>query len=280
MISDVKKFYLPYMEHDPNVRYMWYILWYYFLPKVNPNWKSFLKVNTIKKKELIYDYITTSDEAVTLWFLDLLLPKVQEQHAKNWPVVPKSSGEGDQESRTKKKEYSIIYKKIHDSKKLNQGELACCWSNVFWEELTVRHPSMFKSEVSNKKNLNTSNEENEEEIFLPDIDEEDNDLKLYFNIRQTSHQKSEYSLIAPSSELNTTIEDTFIAREENHINSVPNYSTINPTNSSDDVIYNDQNQLKENLKDTPTQDNNLKDNQESNTASVTIHGQEIKPVSV
>ena len=233
-----------------------------------------------KKKELIYDYITTSDETVTLWYLDLWLPKVKEQHANNWPVVPKSSGEGDQESRTKKKEYAIIYKKINDVKKINKGELAFRWSNIFWEELTVRHPSMFKSEVSVKKNLNISNEENEEAIFLPDMDEENNDLKHYFNISQkTSVENNLYSFIAPSAKMETPIDNTLDLAKGNKTNTNPSPSPTDTTYTIQDVMWpNDQNQIKENSEET---DATLKDYEESNVApTVTVNGQDITPVRV
>jgi hypothetical protein len=241
MLDEMKKFYSIEFEDDPDVRNMWFILWYYFLPKVNPNWKSFFRVKTIKNKESIYDYITTSDEAITLWFLDLWLPKVKELHEQKWPTIPKSTGEGDQVSRTKKKEYAIIYKKINDCKKINRGEVAFRWSNIFWEELVKRNPSLFKSEVTQKKNVNLNDEQNEEAIFLPGIDEEDSELKQYFNTRQTSDIIYTPMTVALSDDSKNNNEFADIIGEEKNIPKSPKET------SNNNIIYNKETDGEEKL---------------------------------
>ena len=98
-------FYDSTLEKEDGVRRMWYIYCYHFLPKINKEWCNALHSSRLRKKTFIFDYITTSDEAMTRWFLKIWEPKIKEQWKNKWPIVPRSYGDGEHELKAGLKDY-------------------------------------------------------------------------------------------------------------------------------------------------------------------------------
>jgi hypothetical protein len=184
-------FYSPEHELNEDVRKMWYVFCFHFLPKVNKEWKDCLQGSRLRKKTFIYNHITTSDEAIVNWFIKLWEPKIKEQYQKGWPIVPKSLGEGEQELKQRQKEYIRIHHNVHTYKSKDNGELACKWNDIFWEEVVANNPKVFKDTIHNlDKNIPETSLAIGEDDVLPDIDD-DNDLPGYYGRRNTATIVSE-----------------------------------------------------------------------------------------
>jgi hypothetical protein len=67
-------------------------------------------MSQIRKKTSLFQNITTSDEAITLWSIKLWAPKGKDQCDKGWPVVTKAHEKEEQELRAVLKDYVNIYK--------------------------------------------------------------------------------------------------------------------------------------------------------------------------
>lgn len=182
LLQSVPFFYSVDSENDKSVRKMWYIFCYYFLPKINKDWKECLQSSRLRKKSFIFDHITVSDEAMTQWFLNVWEPKILKEKESNWLLPERSYGEGEHELRTGLKVYVEIYNKITYCRKLDNGDAACRWNDIFWEEMVVNHPSAF-TEYSSQKQLDTTfvpvKSTKEDTVVLPDIENDDEILELF-----------------------------------------------------------------------------------------------------
>jgi hypothetical protein len=86
MLNLIDCLYKEEYEEDENVRELWYLFCYHFLPKINKNWKLCLEGTRILKKTFMYEnMITTSDKAMTLWMIKNWEPKLKDQSEKGWP---------------------------------------------------------------------------------------------------------------------------------------------------------------------------------------------------
>lgn len=174
-------FYDSKFEQDKDVRNMWYIFCFNFLSKINKDWNNCLQPSRLRKKTFLFDHITTSDEAMTQWFIKHWEPKIKEQQENGWPPMEKSRGEGDHELKAGQKDYVALYQKILQSKTIENGELACRWNDIFWEEMESNHPIAFIEDQAQSTTavMNESKSNlNEEIIVLPDIDDENIFLDL------------------------------------------------------------------------------------------------------
>jgi hypothetical protein len=199
-------------EEDENVRELWYLFCYHFLPKINKNWKLCLEGTRILKKTFMYEnMITTSDEAMTLWMIKNWEPKLKDQSEKGWPDNGKKrktkQGEklGEQELRAGLRDYIQYHNLINDFKNKENGAVACRWAEIFWEELVARNPNMFKKSngrdnVSGNENIGKETNHGEV-ILLPGIDNQQHNQNV--NILSCSNmQKSIKSVTESNSSVN------------------------------------------------------------------------------
>jgi hypothetical protein len=123
LFESMNGFYKKEFENDKNVRKMWCIYCNHFLSKVSKEWNEATKEDRLRKKTLLYKHVTTSDEAIIQLFIKIWLPKLKEQAEKEWPVVPKSTGKGEQDIKKWKDEYIKIYNSIDIGKKRKMEHL-------------------------------------------------------------------------------------------------------------------------------------------------------------
>ena len=195
-------FYDPQYEQDANVRHMWFVFIFFFLPKINKDWKENLQPSRLRKKTFIYDHITTSDEAMTRWFLKIWEPKIKDQFEKGWPHVGKSYGDGEQELRKGLKDYVAIHQKVSDCKMSEAGKLAIRWNDIFWEEMIKHNPSAFDEDVSNQSTILESTIFNTttETVVLPDMDDDEGFLQILKNKKSIdSVEASNNKVVIPTS---------------------------------------------------------------------------------
>ena len=189
-------------ENDPSVRKLWYLFCYHFLPKINKEWKLCLEGNRILQPTFLYEKLTTSDEAMALWFLKNCVPKMKEQSEKGWPDnikkrIKKGVKQGEQELKNGLPDYIKFHTLISDFKNEEQGVLACRWSEMFWEELIANNPKLLKK-GNCKDQLEDTYQLNEEckgeVIVLPGIDNSDNhqsiNLLSCYNMRKALKTKN------------------------------------------------------------------------------------------
>lgn len=166
-------------ENDPNVRKLWYLICYHFFPKMNKEWKQCLEGSRILQQTFLYEKITTSDEAMTLWMIKIWEPKIKEYTSeKGWPDKTKNNAkkgikQGEHELKAGLPDYIKFHNHISDFKNKEQGMVACRWNEIFWDELVTRNPQLFKKPnlEDQSGNANHLNEANTGEVLvLPGID--------------------------------------------------------------------------------------------------------------
>lgn len=170
-VTNLKNVYKPEFANDAEVRKAWYYFGFYFLPLVNKDWKENLHISRLRKKSMICEHVTTSDEAIVQWFLELWEPKIKYEYENNWPPIKKSYGEGDQELKARQNEYIFIHQNLNQSKWVNGGEFASQWNDIFWEMVEVNNPSAFKDIVPVLKQEEKKMENGEKTVPLPGIDD-------------------------------------------------------------------------------------------------------------
>jgi hypothetical protein len=164
-IDNMKNFYKMEFINDTNVRNAWYIFCFHFLPICNKDWKDNLQKDRLRKETIMYKFVTTSDEAIVQFFLELWAPKIKEEEKNNWPEVSKSYGTGDQELKARIDDYSLIHQTLTKYKNHNEGEFATLWNNAFYAELKLHHPTAFAQ--VNETNSEPSNFIIESKIGIP-----------------------------------------------------------------------------------------------------------------
>ncbi len=191
-------FYNEEYENNEEVRKMWYIFCYHFLPRINKDWKHCLEGSRVYKQTFLYQFITTSDEAMTLWFLKTSEPKIKKLYDNDWKEDlerSKKQGQkqGEQELKAGLKDYIKFHNLISAFKDRENGIVANRWNEIFWEELVTRNPNLAnkgddkEQAVSNKK----SAEEMSGDVFvLPGIDCKKNNQSMNLinvhNMRKSS----------------------------------------------------------------------------------------------
>lgn len=187
MFGSINNFYKEEFEQDKNVRTLWYLFCYHFLPVINKDWKDCLTGSRVLKRVFLYEYISTSDEAMVLWFLKNWVPKIKDQAEKKWPGLPKTPVEGEQELKSGLKEYIQYHSLISTFKNKENGELACKWNDIFWEEMVANNPNIFNNKNSeNKQELVVMEQQsNEDVVVLPGIDDDNDDLIGCFSKRKS-----------------------------------------------------------------------------------------------
>ena len=159
---------------------MWYTYCFYFLPTVNKHWKECLQPNRLKKKTFLYDHITTSDEALVQWFIEIWFPKIKKLHDEKWPPIEKSKGEGEHELRATMNRYVFKYTNIASLKSVEEGALALKWNDIFWEEVVKRHPEIFDEDKQiDKIVIEKKLEPKGEIILLPGVDNNANLRQIF-----------------------------------------------------------------------------------------------------
>lgn len=170
----VNHFYDPLKENDSNVRRMWYIYCAYFLTKINKDWNTNMQPTRLRKKSFMFDHITTSDEAMTQWFLKIWGPKIEIQSKNGWPTEKKSKGDGEHELKAGLKDYVALHHHITYRKQFDQGAVALRWNDIFWEEMIKNHPTAFeelsKPEMFESDLFNIDNSDSI--VVLPDVDDD------------------------------------------------------------------------------------------------------------
>ena len=236
-------FYDPKYEQDRDVQYMWYIFCYFFLTKINKEWKDNLQPARLRKKAFLFDHITTSDEAMTRWFLKLWEPKIQDQINHDWPIIGKSQGEGEQELRKGLNDYVAIYSSIAQSKLIDGGDLACKWNDIFWAEMEKHHAEAFRetSFVTNPILPSSALNNREEAVILPDIDDDDNYFELSKKRKSACSVLPENENTRMSVEIEIANQDISASVTNNAIDQETNYIQSNTANNScvnsDDEIH-------------------------------------------
>jgi hypothetical protein len=181
-ISDMQHFYKQDYVNDKNVRKSWFFFCYYFLPICNKDWKDHLQLDRLNKTEIIYKQITTSDEAIVNFFLQLWAPKIQIEKDNKWPTPIKTHGEGDQELKARINEYSAIHHSITKYKSFNKGEFATTWNDIFWQEVKEHFPNSFDQNNIDKM-MPTDTNEIDSDIPLPGIDD-DHTFSMFVETRK------------------------------------------------------------------------------------------------
>jgi hypothetical protein len=202
LLQSVECLYKEEYENDPMVRKLWYLVCYHFLPKINKDWKQCLEGNRILQPTFLYEKISTSDEALTLWLIKNWEPKMKENREKDWPNNVKNKSkkgikQGEQELRAGLPDYIKFHTLISHFKDKEQGMVACRWSEIFWEELVARNPKLFKKRKyeDQSENINHLSEENKGEVIvLPGIDNNNNhqsiNLLTCYNMRKALKTKN------------------------------------------------------------------------------------------
>jgi hypothetical protein len=202
LLQSVDCLYKEEYENDPMVRKLWYLVCYHLLPKINKEWKHCLEGSRILQPTFLYEKITTSDEAMTLWLIQNWLPKMKDYSEKGWPDNVKNKAkkgikQGEQELRAGLQDYIKFHTLISDFKDKEQGMVACRWSDIFWEELVANNPKLFKKPNSKDQLENShhlSEEIQGEVIVLPGIDNNNNhqsmNLLSCYNMRKALKTKN------------------------------------------------------------------------------------------
>ena len=191
MLESIQKFYKEGFEQDKNVRSLWYLFCFHFLTVINRDWKNCLKGSRVLKPTFLYEHISTSDQAMVLWMIKSWEPKIRDQAERNWPGFENTAAEGEQELRAGLQEYIGYYTLISNFKQKQDGELACKWSDIFWEEMVVNHPNIYKkgsTEIQNQL-LENNEQSSEDAVVLPGMDDDNNDLIGAFNKRKSIKKK-------------------------------------------------------------------------------------------
>jgi hypothetical protein len=173
MLESLNCFFKDGFEQDENVRKVWYIFCYHFLPLINKDWKKCLVGTRLLKPTFLYDHITTSDQAMVLWFLKNLEPKMKLRKANNWPPATSNNPvEGEQELKAGLKDYISYYNLISEFESKEEGEVAGRWSDIFWDTMIVEHPRIYKKEILEGETYSGENNSEEQEalIILPGLD--------------------------------------------------------------------------------------------------------------
>ena len=187
-------------ENDPNVRELWYLICYHLFPKINKNWKQCLEGSRILQQKFLYDAITTSDEAMTLWFIMTWIPKLKEQSELGWPEEIKRSKsrkgikQGEQELKNGLPDYVRYHALIAQFKDKENGFVACRWNDIFWEELVARNPNLAKKRYNDTAMAltatNAAPEAEKSILILPGIDHKNKNQKVNllnaYNARKVS----------------------------------------------------------------------------------------------
>jgi hypothetical protein len=191
-------FYKEEYENNEEVRKMWYIFCYHFLPRINKDWKHCLEGSRVYTQTFLYEKITTSDEAMTLWFLKNIEPKIKELCKNNWnePVKEKKQQgqkQGEQELKAGLKDYIELHNLISAFKDQDNGIVAIRWNDIFWDELIKHNPNLAKKRNDKDQSKSTINKSTEEAsgdvIVLPGIDcnKKDQNINLInvYNMRKS-----------------------------------------------------------------------------------------------
>ena len=89
--SNFQHFYIPEYVTNKEVRKSWFYFAFYFLPICNKDWKDHIQMDRLNKTEIIYRQVTTSDEAIVNFFLQLWAPKIQIEKDSKWTMNPVST---------------------------------------------------------------------------------------------------------------------------------------------------------------------------------------------
>lgn len=135
----------------------------------------------------LYEKITTSDEAMTLWFIKNWEPKMKRQCERGWPdnlkknKPTKGVKSGEQELRAGLADYIKFHSIISEFKDKEKGMVANRWNDIFWDELIVQNPNLIKKQPSNVEDQSDDISiecKQDEVLVLPGIDNKTNDQSI------------------------------------------------------------------------------------------------------
>ena len=193
----MKNFYNEEFKDTVEVRTAWYYFCYHFLPLCSKELKDNLQDDLLKKKEIIFKSVSTSDEALVRFFIILWMPKLKEESENFWQKRAYTTG--DQELKGRIDEYSLIYQTINQSKMHNEGKLAASWNDVFWSEVEKKHQKCFERYNKFVASGNMIAIEYGVSIPLPGIDED--------NLLPQMIEKHKISLAISESGQKPSVED-------------------------------------------------------------------------
>jgi hypothetical protein len=230
LLSEIGSFYDPNAEKNEKVRRMWYIYCFHYLSKINKDWKKELDPSRLRKKTFIYKHITSSDEAMTQWFLKIWQPKIEDERNKGWPPVEKSQGKGEQELKAGLTDYVAIHHKIVEGKKQESGALALRWNDIFWEEMVINHPTAFNEapSVMFTDMPSISEATSKDLVVLPDPDDDDDLLELF-------KQRESLTSISASTDANLNF-DVTVSTEMNSFDTLNIQKEASQGNDDDNSI--------------------------------------------
>lgn len=244
MLESLDSLFKDGFEENKDVRQLWYVFCFHFLSQINKNWKASLEGSRLLKPTLMYDHITTSDQAMVLWFIKIWEPKIKSLSENGWPVLPKATGEGEQELKAGLKDYIRYYNMVAAFEQRDKGALALKWNSIFWEELILNHPNIFKKgnpQGQDHVNNDRQQEGNEEVLVLPGIDADKNHLRgNYF--RQNSTVVPPTTINAGTTYINNSnvasVDSQNSQNDDNNDNGESSNTTVQENNNSNSLPNN------------------------------------------
>jgi hypothetical protein len=179
-------FYDPNYISNDDVMDAWFKYVYLFLPIVSKQWKDCVSANKIKNQQIIFQYNTVSDEALVLWFIEILMPKLELKEQLHWPEEERSNGIGKHDIKNKRNEYAIIHNKLEIAR--NDIKNVLLWNEKFWEMLSERKSDLFEDKKNDRPNRSAYKGMT---IPLPGMNEEQ-DFSHFMN--KTTLMESVYSI--------------------------------------------------------------------------------------
>jgi hypothetical protein len=172
-------------EEDEDVLDGWYNYCFYFLTKVNKEWRDYIAPERLQQKNCIFEVITSSDEAIVRWFLQLWLPILKKELVDDPNQLRKNKGEGPQDIKHNIDKYTNLYKEISTSR---TKENKIKWNTLFWKEVEKRNKDMYNKKEKQKYTYTHNKKQSQP---LPGYDD-DEDLFAYNTVHV--HDESDDNL--------------------------------------------------------------------------------------
>jgi hypothetical protein len=179
----MRYFYDETKEDDIDVMEAWYNYVFYFLPTVNKAWRDATSSHNLRNKRIMFPTLFVSDEALVQWFIEIQLPKVEENYIIGFDKVGKNYGKGKHDIKENSERYSILHQQISQRRK--KYECALRWNQLFWMEVEKRHEAKFKNRNESNSPSKTSLKKT---LPLPDMNEEEDIFEMYKKIKTNNDE--------------------------------------------------------------------------------------------
>jgi hypothetical protein len=148
--------------------------------------------------------VSESDEAITRFFLNVWLPKIEDWFNKGCNNVPDEKiGNGSQDLKKNGHKYIKLCDKIASNRSDVNLNLMLRWNTLFWNEVEKRHTNMYKEKEVYRYNTNTI------KLTLPKPDTFNKNLfagiTTIINIKTEEKEDNDYKLDLVSSAKNVEI---------------------------------------------------------------------------